>query len=107
MKFKKQLVEIEVIQLPNVVIITIGVEMVITPSTNVVKGGVLIRCTTNLGGGLGGVLVGRNLSWSSTLPTSTTGVLGTPQIVFTNPIMTTHVNRIADRPSMGSMVVRG
>jgi hypothetical protein len=81
--------------------------MVITSNTNVVKSGVLIRCATNLGGGLGGVLVGRNLSWSSTLPTSTIGIVETPQIVFTNLIMTTHVNRIADRPSMGSMVVRG
>ncbi len=38
-----------------------------------------------------------------TLPITTTGVVGTPQMVFTNPIMTTHVSRIEDQPLMNSM----
>jgi hypothetical protein len=38
---------------------------------------------------------------------TTTRVVGTPQTVLTNPLMTTHVNRIIDWPSMNSMVVRG
>jgi len=41
------------------------------------------------------------------LPIATIGVFGTPQMVFTNSIMTIHVNRIVDRPSMSSMVVGG
>jgi len=48
-------------------------------------------------------LVRRKLSGSMTLPTATTRVVGTPQMVFTNPIMTTHVNRIENRPPMNSM----
>jgi hypothetical protein len=52
----RQPVRIEVTQSPNVVIITIGVEMVVAPNTNVVKGGVLIGFTTNLGNGSNGVL---------------------------------------------------
>jgi len=34
--------------------------------------------------------VGRNLGRSLKLPTINTGVVGTPQMVFTNPIMTIH-----------------
>jgi hypothetical protein len=59
---------------------------------NVVKGGILIGSTTNLGHGLNGVLLTRNLSRNLKLPTVITIVVGTPQMVFTNPIMTTHVN---------------
>ncbi len=40
-----------------------------------------------------------------TLPTAIIGVVGTPQMVFTNPIMTTHVNRTVDQPPLSSMVV--
>jgi hypothetical protein len=47
----------------------------------------------------------RNLSRSSRVPIATTGVVGTPQMVFTNPIMTTHVNTIVNRPPMILMVV--
>jgi len=61
----KQPVGIEVTQSPNVVITTIWMEMVVTPNTNVVRGGVLIGSTINLGRGSGGVLVRRNLSQSS------------------------------------------
>jgi hypothetical protein len=52
--------------------------MVVAPNTNVVKGGVLIGYTTNLGRGLGGVSIGRNFNKSFGLPTATTGVVGTP-----------------------------
>jgi hypothetical protein len=60
---------------------------------DVVRRGILIGSATKLGSGLGGVSVGRKLSGSSTLPIATIGVVGTPQMVFTNPIMTIHVNR--------------
>jgi hypothetical protein len=39
------------------------------------------------------------------LPIVITGVFGIPQMVFTNLITTTHVNRTIDRPLMSSMVV--
>jgi hypothetical protein len=38
---------------------------------------------------------------------ATTRIIGTPQMVFTNSITTTHVNRIANRPLMNSMVAGG
>jgi hypothetical protein len=41
------------------------------------------------------------------LSTTTTRVVGTSQMIFTNLIMTTHVNRIIDRPPTNSMVVGG
>jgi hypothetical protein len=62
---------------------------------DVVKRGVLIGSTTKLGSGLGGVSVGWKLNGSSALPT-TIRVVGTPQMVFTNLIMITHVNRTAN-----------
>jgi hypothetical protein len=37
-------------------------EMVVTPNMDFVKKGILFKSTTKLGSGLGGVLVGRNLS---------------------------------------------
>ncbi len=42
-----------------------------------------------------------------TLPIGTIGVVGTFKMVFTNPIMNTHVNRIVDRPLMSSMAIGG
>jgi hypothetical protein len=75
------------------------------PNINVVRRGILIQCATKLGSG--GISIGRNLSQSSTLPTTTTRIIGTPQMVFTNPIMTTHVNMTVDQPLMSSMVVGG
>jgi hypothetical protein len=39
------------------------------------------------------------------LPTSITKVVGILQMVFTNPIMTTHVNKITNQLLMNSMVV--
>jgi hypothetical protein len=40
-----------------------------------------------------------------TLPTTTIIVVGTSHMVFTNLIMTTHVNRITNQPPMNSMDV--
>jgi hypothetical protein len=74
---------------------------------DVVKKNILIGFATNLGSGLGGILIGRNLSWSLALPIITTRVVGTPQMVFTNPIMTTHVNKTTYRPLMSSMAIGG
>jgi hypothetical protein len=51
-EIRKQTIKIEVIQSPNVVITT---TMMVTPSTNVVKGGIPIGSTTNLGNGLSGI----------------------------------------------------
>jgi len=48
----------------------------------------------------------KELSGSSTLPTTTIGVVGTSQMVFTNLIMTTRVNRIVDQPPMSSMAIK-
>jgi len=70
--------------------------MVIAPNVDVVKKEVLIGSITKLGSGLSGVLVRRNLSQCLALPTATTRVVETPWMVFTNLIMTTHVNRIAN-----------
>jgi hypothetical protein len=67
--------------------------------------GELIGSATKLGSGLGGVSTVRNLSQNSALPIPTTRVVGIPQMAFINVITTTHVNRIAYRPLMNSMVV--
>jgi len=67
-KINKQLVGIEVIQSPNVVITTTRVEMIVAPNTNVVESGILIRIATNLGCGLDGVSIGKILNWNSGLP---------------------------------------
>jgi len=70
--------------------------MIVAPNIDVVRREILIGFTTKLGSGLGGVSVIRNLNQSLALPTTSTRVVGTPQMVFTNPIMTIHVNRIAN-----------
>jgi hypothetical protein len=70
---------------------------------DVVKRGVLIGSMEKLGSGLGGVLARKKMNGSSTLPTIITRVVGTPQMVFTNSIMTTHVNRTTNQPPMSSM----
>jgi hypothetical protein len=77
-------------------ITTIGVETIIAPHHGCIKRGILIRFVAKLGSGLGGVSVGRKLSGSRALPRVTTRVVATHQMVFTNLIMTTHVNRIVD-----------
>jgi len=62
---------------------------------DVVKRGILIRFTRKLGNESNGILTVRNLNQSLTLPIATIGVVGMPQMVFTNPIKTIHVNEIA------------
>jgi hypothetical protein len=57
------------------------------------EGGILIGFATNLGLGLGRISIKRNLSGSLEIPIANIGVVGTPQMLFTNLIMTTHVNR--------------
>jgi hypothetical protein len=74
---------------------------------DVIRRGVLIGSTRKLGSELGGISAGRNLSQSSTLPIITTRVVGTPKMVFTNMIMTFHVNRTTNRPLMNSKATRG
>ncbi len=59
--------------------------MIVVPSTNVIRRGVIIGFANNLGHGLNGFLVGRNLNKSSKLPMANIGVVGTPQMVFINP----------------------
>jgi hypothetical protein len=65
-------------------------ETVIAPSMDVIKKGMVIGYVLNVNSGLSGFLAGRNLSRSSRLPTINIGVVRTPQMVFTNPIMTIH-----------------
>jgi hypothetical protein len=85
----RQPIEINGIQLFNVIIPTTRVEITVAPNINSIRGGILIRSTMNLGHALEGVSGGRNLNKSSRLPITTTGVVGTPQMVVTNLIMTT------------------
>jgi len=47
------------------------------------------------------------LNESTTLPTTIIAVVGTPQMVFTNSIMITHVNRTTNQPSMSLMAAKG
>jgi hypothetical protein len=82
------------------------VEIVVTPNINFIKSGILIGFVMNLGG-LDGVSVRRNFNRSSRTLVTNIGVVGTSQMVFTNLIMTIHVNRIIDRPSMSSIVAKG
>jgi hypothetical protein len=56
---------------------------------------------------LSGILIGKKLSGSTTLPTTTIGLVGARQMVFTKLIMITYVNRMANRPLVNSMVVGG
>jgi hypothetical protein len=46
-----------------------------------------------MGSGSKEISTRRKLSGSTTLPTTTTRVVGTPQMMFNNSIMITHVNR--------------
>jgi hypothetical protein len=91
----RQPTRVVVTQSFDVNITTIGIEMVVTPTMDVVRRGILIGFTTLLGSGSGGVLARWKLNGSSALPT-TIGVVGTLQMVFTNLIMTIHVNRTTD-----------
>jgi hypothetical protein len=53
------------------------------------------------------MLARKKLSGNLTLLTTSIEVIGTPQMVFTNLVMTTHVNRTIDRPSMNSTTIKG
>jgi hypothetical protein len=88
-------------------ITTTRVETFVAPTMDVVRRGILIGSTTKLDSGSNGVLVGRKLNGSTTLPIVVIGVVGTPWMVFTNSIMITLVNRIVDRPSTSSMATKG
>ncbi len=86
---------------------TIWNEMVVAPNMGVVKRGILTKFVAKLGSGLGGVLTRRKLSGNLILPTTTTRVFRTSQMVFTNLTMIIHVNRTIDWPSMSSMATKG
>ncbi len=103
----RQHVGVIVTQSLDVDITTTRVETVVAPTMDVIRKGVLIGSTTKLGNGLGGVSARRKLSGSMALSTTTTRVVGTSQMIFTNLIMTTHVKRTIDRPPTNSMVVGG
>jgi len=103
----KQPTRIEVIQLFNVIIPTTRVEIVVAPNTNVIRSGVLMGFVMNLGCRSRRVSVKRNLNTSLKIPIIITGVVGTPHMVFTNMILTTHVNRIAYQPPMNSIAIGG
>jgi hypothetical protein len=107
----RQPIGIVVTQSLDADITTTKVETIIAPSMDVVKKGVLIGSIAKLGSGLGdgsgGVLARRKLNESTTLPIATTRVVRTPQMMFTNPIMITHVNRTTNQPLMSSMAVGG
>jgi hypothetical protein len=75
---RKQHVAVGVTQSFDVVITTIGMEIVVVPNSEVVRRGILIGSVANLRNGSDGVLIGRNMSQSSTLPTTTIRVVGTP-----------------------------
>ncbi len=90
---QRQHVGIKVTQSHNVVIRTIGVDKVVAPNTNVVKRGVVIEFVINLGHGSDEFSIGRSLSRSLGLPLINIKVVGTPQMVFINPIMTIHVHK--------------
>jgi hypothetical protein len=81
------------------------VETIVAPNIYVVTRGVVIGSTTKLGNELSGISTKKILNRNTTLPIVTMGVVGTPQMVFTNPIMIIHVNRNLSRPPMSSMVV--
>jgi len=103
---QKQHAGVKVIQSFNASITTTRMEIVVVPNINVVRKGVLIRSVSKLGSGSCGVLATRNLNQSLALPIVTTRVVGTPQMVFTNPIITTHVNKTANQPLMSLMVAK-
>jgi hypothetical protein len=59
---QRQHARIGVTQSLDVGIPTIGMEMVVAPNMDVVRKGTLIGFATNLGSGLGGILLGRTLN---------------------------------------------
>jgi hypothetical protein len=95
---RKQHVGVRVIQSFDAGITTTNVETFVMPNIDVVRRGILIGFAVILGSGSNGVSTIKNLNRSLALPTTITRVVSTFQMVFTNPIMTTHVNRTINRP---------
>jgi hypothetical protein len=81
--------------------------MVVVTNMNVVRKGVIIEPLINLGYGSDIFSTRRNLNRSLGLPTVNNGVTMTPQMVFTNPIMTIHVHKTTDRPLVNSIFAGG
>jgi len=82
-------------------------ETVIAPTMDVIRRGVVIGSIINVSRGSSEFLVGVNLSKSSKLLIVNTGVGGTQQMVFTNPIMIIHVHKTTNQPLMSSIATRG
>ncbi len=97
-----QPIGVKVAQSFNKFVTTIKVEMVVEPNMDVVRKGMVIGSATNLSRGSSGFLAKRNLRRSSGLLMVNIIIVGTPQMVFTNPIKTTHV-----KPLMSSIVIGG
>ncbi len=74
---------------------------------DVVRRGVVIGFVVNVSRGSSEFLVGVNLNRSSKLPIVKIEVVGTQQMVFTNPIMTIHVHKTTIQPLMSSITIRG
>jgi ribosomal protein L17 len=104
---RRQHAGVGIIQSLNVGIKTTRVEKIIAPNIDVVKRGILIGYAAKLGNGSGRVYARRNLSRSFALLADTIRVVDIPQMVFTNPKTTFHVNRTANRTLMSSMATRG
>jgi hypothetical protein len=81
--------------------------MVVTPNMNVARRGGVIGFAVNLGRGLGGFLMGKSLSRSLRLSTTNARFFGTPQMLFTNPIIIIHVHKTIDEPPMSSIAIGG
>ncbi len=92
----KQHFRIGVIQSFYACITSTRVETIVAPNIDVVKRRVLIGSTTKLGSKSSGVSLVKNLNRSSAPLIVVTRVVGILQIMFTKPIMTTHVNMIVD-----------
>ncbi len=103
-KTQRELVGLIITQSFDVGITPTWAETVVAPTMDVVKRGVLIGSTTKLGNGSNGVLARKKLNVNMTLPITIIRVVGTLQMVFIDPIMITHANRIAYQPLMSSMV---
>jgi hypothetical protein len=81
--------------------------MVVASSVNVARRGIIIGSVVNSSHGLGGLSMRRNLNRSLRPPTMNTKVVGTPQMVFINPIMTIRVHRTTYIALMSSIVAGG
>jgi hypothetical protein len=78
-------------------------ETIVEPNIKLVRKRIIIRFATKLGSELGGVSAKRNLSRNSMLPIPITRVVGIPEMVFTNQIMTSHGNNIVNQILMTLM----